>query len=254
MTARRRRPIRVRRPRIEVRHGKHGRELRVEGTFASWYKPGSAVTGSVWDAIAAPVLALPPERRRQVLLLGVGGGSAARVVRAIAPEAQIRGVELDAEIIETAREHFDLDAIGLEVVIGDAFAFLRDDDGTYDLILEDVFVGVGVSVHKPLWLPRPAHELALERLARGGLLVSNTLDEARAVGESMKDLFPGVLRIQVADYENQVIVGGPGSLSAASLRAAVAADPVLESSLKKLSFRTLQRAASGRAGTAARPG
>ena len=42
----------------------HGRELRVEGTFASWYTPGSHVTRSVWDAIAAPVLALPPRRRR----------------------------------------------------------------------------------------------------------------------------------------------------------------------------------------------
>jgi SAM-dependent methyltransferase len=241
VTARRRRPIRVRRPRVEVRKGRGGLELRVEGTFASWYQPGSPVTGSVWDAIAAPILALPPRRRRRVLLLGVGGGSAARVVRAIAPDAHIRGVELDAEVVQAARDHFELDAIGLEVVIGDALAFLEEDRGTYDLILEDVFVGVGRSVHKPLWLPRPAHELALERLARGGLLVSNTLDEAREVGDSMKDLFPGVLRIQVADYENQVIVGGPGSLSGASLRAALARDPVLSGTLARLSFRTLQR-------------
>ncbi|MBW2272505.1 MAG: fused MFS/spermidine synthase [Deltaproteobacteria bacterium] len=241
MTARRRRPIRVRRPRVEVRHGKHGRELRVEGTFASWYRPGSPVTGSVWDAIAAPILALPPQRRRRVLLLGVGGGSAARVVRAIEPEAHILGVELDAEVVQAARDHFDLDAMGLEVVIADALAFLKDDDGRYDLILEDVFAGVGRNVHKPLWLPRPGHELALDRLAEGGLLVSNTLDEAREVGQSMRDLFPGVLRIQVADYENQVFVGGPGTLSGAALRAALVADPVLSSSARQLSFRTLQR-------------
>ena len=57
----------------------------------------------------------------------------------------------------------------------------------------------------------------------------------------MKELFPGVLRIQIADYENQVIVGGPGTLSGAALRAALAANPILSTSLPQLSFRTLQR-------------
>jgi len=54
---------------------------RIDGTFASWYEPGRAVTGSVWDALAAPILLLPRARRSRVLILGLGGGSAARIVR-----------------------------------------------------------------------------------------------------------------------------------------------------------------------------
>lgn len=238
MSARRRRPVRERRPRVEVRKSGKGLALKVEGTFASWYRPGSLVTGSVWDAIAAPVLALPPQRRREILILGVAGGSAARVVRAIAPEAHIVGVELFQDVIDAAREHFDLDSLGLDLVVADALDFLREDDRRFDLILEDVFVGVGRSVHKPGWLPAPGHELARARLAPGGLLVSNTLDEAAEITRSMRELFPGVLRIGVDEYENVIVVGGPRTLSALQLRRAVAADPVLQESLAALSFRT----------------
>ncbi len=239
MTARRRRQARNRPPRVEVKHSREGKTLKVEGTFASWYRPGSAVTGSVWDAIAAPILALPVERRGSVLILGLAGGSAARVVRAVAPEARIRGVELFPEIIEAAREHFDLDALDIDLVIGDALDFLREDTGRYDLILEDVFVGVGRGVHKPGWLPSPGHELARERLKPGGLLVSNTLDEVNEVKRSMRKLFPKMVRIEIEDYENAVMVGGPEFLAASELRAAVGADPVLSGSLRNLRFRSV---------------
>ncbi|MCP5040392.1 MAG: hypothetical protein GY944_05135 [bacterium] len=241
MSTRRRRPVRKRRPRVEVRKSGSGLALEVEGTFASFYEPGSSVTGSVWDAIAAPLLALPEKRRREILILGVAGGSAARVVRAIAPEAHIVGVELFQDVVDAAREHFDLDALELDMVIGDALDFLRGDERRFDLILEDVFVGVGRGVHKPGWLPLPGHELAKARLAPGGLLVSNTLDEADEVTRSMRKLFPGVLRIEVADYENIIVVGGPASLSGAELRSALARDPVLRDSLGALSFRKASR-------------
>jgi spermidine synthase len=194
MSARRTRPVRARRPRVEVRKSGDGLALKVEGTFASWYRPGSVVTGSVWDAIAAPVLALPPGRRKEILILGVAGGSAARVVRAIAPEAHIVGVELFQDVIDAAREHFDLDALKLDLVVTDALEYLREPGPRFDLILEDVFVGVGRSVHKPGWLPEPGHELARKRLAPGGLLVSNTLDETAEITGSMRGLFPGVLK------------------------------------------------------------
>ena len=102
------------------------RTLRVDGTFASWLRARARLTtGSVWDALAAPLLLLPPARRRRVLLLGLGGGSAARLVRALAPRARIVGVELDREVLRAARRHFDLDALGVEVVNADAREYPR---------------------------------------------------------------------------------------------------------------------------------
>ncbi|MEZ4334032.1 MAG: fused MFS/spermidine synthase [Myxococcota bacterium] len=225
--------------RVEDRAG--ARTLVVDETFASFYRPGELATRCVWDAIAAPLLALAPARRRRVLILGLGAGSVARLARALAPEARIVGVELDAEVVQLARTHFELDALGLEVVQADARAWLEravERPERFDAILEDVFIGRGDAVHKPDWIPDPAHLHARRLLARGGLLVSNTLDEHARVARALAQGFAQVVEIQVEDYDNRVLVGGGEALSAGALRTAVAASPILRESLPVLSFRT----------------
>ncbi len=235
---RRRATRRKKQERVRVQEGPHGRELIVDETFASFYRPGSATTGSVWDAIAAPVLALSPGSRRRVLLLGLGGGSVARIVRALAPEAQIVGVELDPVVIRLAKRWFDLDELDLELVVGDALEFLRQEERRFDIVLEDVFVGRGDEVHKPGWIPDPGLELAAARVRRGGLLVSNTIDEAPRVAKALRGLFPSLVRIEVEDYDNRILAAGPPWLSARKLRSAVASDPILGPTLDALSFRS----------------
>ena len=226
--------------RVHVRRGPEGRELIVDGTLASFYQPGRAATGSVWDAIVAPLLALAPKRRRRVLILGLGGGSVARIVRALAPQARIVGVEFDPAVLEAARAHLDLDPLGVDVVLEDARAFLERGRERYDAIFEDVFVGHGDDVHKPGWLPLPGLELASRQLAPGGVLVSNTLDEARAVARVLRVLFPAVLQIDVEDYDNRILAAGTRLPRASSVRAAVRASPVLSASLDRLRLRTVQ--------------
>jgi spermidine synthase len=215
-------------------------ELRVRGTFASYYKPGSALTGSVWDALAAPLLALGRARRApSVLLLGLGAGSAARVARALAPGARIVGVEIDPAVVALARRHFELDRLGVEVVQADAAVFLARSRERFDAVLDDVFVGRGRAVRKPAWLLEGGLAAAASRVAPGGLLASNALDEAADVARQLAARFRRVLAIDVAGYDNRVLVGGPPRLSARALRAAVARSPVLSPTLRNLSFRTL---------------
>lgn len=222
------------------------RSLVVDETFASFYRPGEIATRCVWDAIAAPLLWLPARRRRRILILGLGGGSVARIARALAPEAEIVGVELDPEVVRLARAHLDLDALGIRVEIADALAFLQCDlqrdrgpaQDRYDAILEDVFVGQGDAVHKPQWIPDPGHALARRQLAPGGIFVSNTLDEHARVSRSMREHFPAQVSITVEDYDNRVLIGASAGLSGAALRARVAADPILSESLPLLRFRT----------------
>lgn len=233
--------------RVEVRESRYGRELIVDGTFASLLRPGEPSTGSVWDAIAAPVLALPPERRRRFLVLGLAGGSAARVLRAIAPRARIVGVEIDREVLRAARHHFDLDALDVEVVCDDALAVLQRERRRFDAIFDDVFVGRGDAVHKPAWLPHPGHDYARRRLAPGGLLVANTLDEAPHVARSLAEAHPAVVEVRIEEFDNRVIVGGPEGLEARALRAALRESEVLGETLPVLSLRTLSRPRGTRA-------
>jgi spermidine synthase len=223
--------------RIEVKHSRNGRALHINGTFASWYEPNSAITGSVWDALAAPLLLLPQRARCKVLILGLGGGSAARIVRALAPRAQITGVELDNDVVKAARRWFDLDSLGVDVVCEDALRYLGRSRKQFDIIFEDIFVGSGRSVHKPDWLPDPGHTLAARRLRPGGILVSNTIDEAADVSRAMRSAFRSTLRIGVADFDNQIIVGAGFPLSGRALRSAVKASRVLAPTAPRLSFR-----------------
>lgn len=227
------------RPRVEVRRRRDGLALQIDGTFASWRARDGRVGGSVWEALAAPLLLLPASRRRRILVLGLGGGSAAAVARALAPRARIVGVERDREVVRAGRRWFGLDALGLEIVRGDARSYLERSRRRFDAVLEDVFVGRGRAVHKPEWLPDPGLALAARRLEPGGLLVSNALDEAPAQARCLAGLFPRVLQIRVADYDNRLLVGAGRRVDARRLRRALARNPLLAPALPAFSCRTL---------------
>ena len=208
-------------------------ELRVRGTFASYYKPGSALTGSVWDALAAPLLrararapravgAAPRPRRRE---------RRARRARARARRAHRRRRDRPPPSSPSRAATSSSIALGVEVVQADARVFLARSRERFDAVLDDVFVGRGRAVRKPAWLLEGGLAAAASRVAPGGLLASNALDEAADVARHLAARFPRVLAIDVAGYDNRVLVGGPPRLAARALRAAVARSPVLSPTL-----------------------
>jgi spermidine synthase len=225
------------RQRVHVRVTRRGRELRIGGTLASYYRRGHAMTGSVWDGLAAPLAALDARRVRRVLILGLGGGSAARAIRALAPQAAIVGVERERDVIQAAREWLDIDALRLEIVHADALHFLQRDRRRFDLVLDDVFLASKGAAWKPDWLPEPGLAMAARRLAAGGVLVSNTIDETAAVVRACRRLFPRVFTLRLRDYENAVVMGVTARLTARELRARMAARGLLSSVLPVLSIR-----------------
>ena len=232
---------------VRVRRRRGGLALEVDGTFASFYRPGRIATGSVWDALVAPLVWLPPKQRSRVLILGLGAGSAARLVRAVAPGAHIVGVEASAEVLRAARRHFGLDELGVEVVCDDARRFLARTRRRFDLIIDDVFIGTEETLRKPSWLPLPGLERAAARLRSGGLLVSNTIDETREVAAALGRLCPRVLTIDVHDYDNHILVAGPARLDARALRSALRASSILAPSLEVFRVRRLSHGSASQA-------
>lgn len=196
------------------------------------------LTGSVWDALAAPLCALPPARRREVLVLGLGGGSAARLVRALAPSARIVGVEWSAEVLRAARRHMALDALEIETVRADARDYLASSRRRFDAVIEDVFVGTARSVRKPAWLLEGGLAAAARRVRPGGLLVVNTIDETAAVAHAL--VRAGCrprLELRIAGWDNRVLVASSRALDAGTLRQRVRQSPVLAPALRRLSVR-----------------
>lgn len=223
-----------------MRQGRHAVELRIQGTLASVYDARRGSTGVVWQALAVPLLALPLRRRRAVLILGLGGGSAARVVRAVAPDAHIVGVEHSADVVRAARGHLGLDEVGVEVVVEDALAYLQREERRFDAVIEDVFVGAIRRVRKPGWLPRPGLDLAARRLRPGGVIVCNTIHETGAVARHLRKRRRTLVSMAVTGYWNTILAAGPPALQAARLRAAAARSTVVASALAALRLRTLK--------------
>jgi len=220
-----------------VRQGREGLELRVDGTLASLHRPGRGVTGVVWWTLAAPIV-LVPRRRRRVLLLGLGGGSVGRAVRALDPGAEIVGVERNADVLRLARDHLELDGLSLELVTGDALEYLHRERRRFDLIVEDLFVGPSRSVRKPDWLLDEGYPLIGRRRRERGIVVSNTIHEMPDIVRAMRPLGGRVVSFDVRGHWNRIVVGGRGLPPPARLRQVLREHRLLAPMLPRLAIRS----------------
>ncbi len=80
----------------------------------------------------------------RVLILGLGGGSLAKITRNLFPDAQITGVDIDPIMIDLGKKYLKLGEYDIDLVIDDAFEFLIKNQKSktkYDLICIDLYVG-----------------------------------------------------------------------------------------------------------------
>lgn len=108
------------------------------GTQSYFMKQGVA-TNSYYDYVAnAPDYQGHPERGSAVVL-GLAGGTLTRILTTYYPGWDITGVELDGQIVDVARRHFQLDEQAITVVVDDGRNFMQSTDQQFDLIFVDVF-------------------------------------------------------------------------------------------------------------------
>jgi len=146
-------------------------------SFQSVWQPQKGLLGQgfYYDYFVLPAWLSDPRREWRALALGLGAGTAFRVLEGALPEGVqpvLSGVEIDGRVVALAREHFDLDDRTHTVVSGaDARLALRALEGTYDCVLLDAYA------HQ---VEIPAHLCSLEffaqvreRLAPGGWIAVN---------------------------------------------------------------------------------
>lgn len=137
---------------LEERNSKHSGRIRVLktlgiGTYiqASNLTQSGGVVRDVWNT----TLRLISKRKKQVkkcLILGLGGGSAALLVRKYWNEAKITGVDIDPVMVELGKKYLGLGDLDVSVEIGDAFDRVLKKSKTnpvekYDLVLVDLYLG-----------------------------------------------------------------------------------------------------------------
>jgi spermidine synthase len=112
-----------------------GTYIQVENLTQS----GGIITG-IWKKTLRKI---PTKKEiRNVLILGLGGGTAAMLIRKYWPPAKITGVDIDPLMVKLGRKYLGLK--DLKVVIADAETFLsagKDKKTKYDLIIGDTYVG-----------------------------------------------------------------------------------------------------------------
>ena len=159
------------------------RVLEVDGTWqsATYLDDGWAELVFEYHRIYERLFEVTPDARR-LLMLGGGALSYPKAVLAHHDDVSVDVVEVDAEIIRIAREHFLLGRLEerthaerdgrLRVIEGDARAYLERGGARYDAILNDCF-----SAEAPLesLMTAEGARAIHERLAPGGVYLTNVV-------------------------------------------------------------------------------
>jgi spermidine synthase len=153
------------------------------------------------------------DQPRDVLMVGLGGGTMPRWLRAHYPEARIVNVEFDPEVVRIAKEYFDfVPDENMEVVIKDARRWLRTTDQRFDLILLDAFHGGYIPFHLTT---REFLIMVREHLKPGGAVCANTwVSQSLAERESAtyQAVFDGFHHYLGGHTANRIIVARPDGL------------------------------------------
>ncbi len=199
---------------LEVWKSEHATEFRVEGAVHAWFHRSRFLTGLAWDMIAASALLGKNDPPRTVLMLGLAGGTAFRVLRHLLPDCRLTAIDIDSEIVALAREQMDLDALGIEVVIGDAYAWLEKNKRSFDVVIDDIYLAGKTDVFRPREWDAGLMKHLMRALAPGGVLAVNLVTGPghRAMQSLtrrvLRENFPVVRTIQSAEAMNEVLVAG----------------------------------------------
>ena len=156
------------------------RQLQVNESYDSyqsvWYpEPGWLPAGYYYNDVALPYFWEGEPTTWRVLILGLGGGTAARVLEGVVNEStnlDVHGVELDPKVVEFARRHLDLKLAAENVRAGeDARLALRSLGGDWDMIYLDCYAN---QIEIPPHLATVEFFSEIRRALRaGGWLVAN---------------------------------------------------------------------------------
>ncbi|MEJ7798159.1 MAG: fused MFS/spermidine synthase [Solirubrobacteraceae bacterium] len=215
-------------------------ELNEGQAVHSVRRPGSYLTGNIWDEYMIVPFAAQDRPPRRIAILGNAAGTTARAYGHYFPATQIDGVEIDGELSEIGRRYFDMRAPKLTTYTDDARPFLRRSTKRYDAIFVDAYR----QPYIPFYLAtKEFFQLARDRLTDGGVVVvnaghpegSNKLEQV--LGATMASVFPTVVR-DPSEPVNTLLLGTAGDASARRLRAAAS---TLPEDLRPLALAAAQR-------------
>ena len=165
-----------------------------------------------------------------VLMVGLGGGSAQRSFAYYHPGVKIETVEIDPVVVQVARNYFGFrESESQKVHVEDGRVYLRRSRARYDLIILDAYVQgrYGSSIPQHL-ATREFFELVRDRLTTNGVVAYNVIgttggwraDMIGAFWQTLRTVFPQVYLFPARTSQNIVMIATRSGLKmeVASLR------------------------------------
>ncbi|MEK7528722.1 MAG: fused MFS/spermidine synthase [Patescibacteria group bacterium] len=160
----------------------------------SQYREGEVLTGRYWDAVALGPL-LNPEIKN-MLVLGVAGGTSLRVAHHFYPELIIDGVDVDEAVFDLAKRFFALpqdDNVRLFASDGRLFVAEKEND-SYDFVMIDTYTK---EIDIPFHLATREFFHDIDRvLSSSGIMLINIAvmgsrtEVAEAITNTVAEVFP----------------------------------------------------------------
>lgn len=132
---------------LEERKSEYNGNLRVVKTFGmgTYIQAGGLTqSGGIVETIWRQTLRQINNSQFTInncLILGLGGGTVAKLVRKKWPSAKITGIEIDPMMIELGKKYLKLNESKTDIKIIDALKFLESNKIKYDLIIVDLYNG-----------------------------------------------------------------------------------------------------------------
>lgn len=199
---------------LEIWKSELASEFRVAGATHAYFHKHRFLTGLAWDLIAASALLRNDGPPKSILMLGLAGGTAFRILRHLLPTCHLTAIDIDVEIIQLARDHMQLDELNIEIHPVDAYAWLAANERKFDVVIDDIYLAGETDVFRPqAWDPELLVHLR-RAIAPGGLLAVNLVTgPGHRKMQSMTrkilcDSFPQVRSLTTAAGMNELLVAG----------------------------------------------
>lgn len=127
--------------RYEVRSAGSSIRLYTDGILHSQWNPNTPLSGHLWDLLVLPTFFSSVEILQDILVLGVGGGSAINAINHFFSPTNIIGVDLDPMHLKVAKRFFKCRRKNTHLIRSEAKSFLEKEQHRFDYIIEDLFLG-----------------------------------------------------------------------------------------------------------------
>ena len=136
---------------LEEKESKYNGKLLVVRTFgmgtylqAGGLTQSGGIVETIWKQTLRQVKN-EDQDMKSCLILGLGGGTVAKLVSKYWPGTKITGVDIDSIIVELGKKYLGLDQVSVDIKIQDAFDHFSNHQlltiNYYDLIIIDLYQG-----------------------------------------------------------------------------------------------------------------